>query len=65
MVACVWACTFLTGIMTGVEDYDVVVVGAGLYGIQAARTYLEIHPLAKVTILEADEVVGGVWSESK
>lgn len=37
----------------------------GIYGIQAARTYLEIHPDAKLVILEADEVVGGVWSTSE
>ena len=44
------------------ESWDVVVIGAGIYGIQAARTYLEIHPIAKLVILESDDVVGGVWS---
>lgn len=36
----------------------------GLYGIQAARCYLDIHPTAKLVILEGDDVVGGTWSSS-
>ncbi len=36
----------------------------GLYGIQAARYYLDIHPEAKLCILESDDVVGGTWSSS-
>lgn len=41
---------------------DVLVIGAGLYGIQAARTYLEVHPDERVVILEAGSTVGGAWS---
>lgn len=47
---------------TSPEQVDLVVIGAGIYGIQAARTYLEIHPEKKVVILEASDAVGGVWS---
>ena len=36
----------------------------GLYGIQAARYYLESHPYAKLTIIEGDGVIGGAWSSS-
>lgn len=36
----------------------------GLYGIQAARYYLNIHPEAQLCVLEADDEVGGVWSGS-
>ena len=46
------------------EHYDVAIIGSGLYGIQAARYYLEVHPEAKLVIFEADDVVGGVWSTS-
>lgn len=38
---------------------------AGLYGIQAARYYLDVHPDAKLLLLEADDVVGGTWSSSR
>ena len=37
----------------------------GLYGIQAARYYLEVHPNAKLVLLEADDVIGGTWSSSR
>lgn len=48
------------------EDiYDLIIVGAGIYGIQAARTYLELHPFRKVLILEASACIGGVWSRGK
>ncbi|KAL6721672.1 hypothetical protein ACLMJK_000776 [Lecanora helva] len=46
-------------------DYDVIIIGAGLYGIQAARTYLEIHPKANLCILESDDVIGGTWSSKR
>lgn len=36
----------------------------GLYGIQAARYYLDIHPEARLRVLESDDVVGGTWSRS-
>ena len=48
-----------------VEDWDVTIIGAGIYGIQAARTYLEIHPTANLIVLEADDGVGGVWSAER
>ncbi|KAK0507822.1 hypothetical protein JMJ35_009711 [Cladonia borealis] len=45
--------------------YDVVIIGAGLYGIQAARYYLDIHPNARLCILESDNVIGGTWSSKR
>ncbi len=36
----------------------------GLYGIQAARYYLDVYPKASVVLLEADDCIGGVWSSS-
>lgn len=36
----------------------------GLYGIQAARYYLDVHRNAKLLLLEADDVIGGTWSSS-
>ena len=43
---------------------SLLILSEGLYGIQAARYYLDIHPYAKLAILESDDVVGGVWSSS-
>lgn len=51
--------------MSGTPEFDVVVIGAGIYGIQSARTYLEIHPDAKLAILEASGSIGGVWSKGR
>ncbi|MCJ1244424.1 monooxygenase [Trapelia coarctata] len=44
---------------------DLVIIGAGLYGICAARNYLEIHPEFNVSILEESSCVGGVWSSER
>lgn len=41
---------------------DLVVVGAGIAGIAAARFYLEIHPKCRLIILERDNCAGGVWN---
>lgn len=51
--------------MGGSEVQDVVIIGAGLYGIQAARTYLEVHPRASLVVFEAAIDIGGVWSKSR
>lgn len=48
-----------------IQNYDLVIVGAGIYGIQAARTFLELHPSAKVAVLEASGSIGGVWSQGE
>ena len=49
--------------MAMTRRYDVAIIGAGMYGIQAARTYLEIYPDAKIAILEASASLGGAWSK--
>jgi len=50
--------------MDGME-YDLLILGAGIYGIQAARTYLDIHPEAKILVFEAANTVGGSWSSER
>ncbi|KAH7076296.1 hypothetical protein FB567DRAFT_452433 [Paraphoma chrysanthemicola] len=47
------------------EPLDLLVIGAGIYGIQAARTYLTINPSHSIIVLEADETPGGVWSKKR
>lgn len=45
------------------SEWDLIVIGAGIYGIQVARTYLELHPTRRIVVLEASGEVGGVWSK--
>lgn len=40
-------------------------VNIGWYGLAAAKTYLEVHPDAKVVVLEAESSVGGVWATNR
>ena len=54
-----------TSIATDTEqaaEYDLCVIGAGTSGVASARFYLDVHPNAKVVLLERDHSVGGVWS---
>jgi len=43
--------------------YDVVVIGAGLQGLAAAKTYLQLEPSAGLLIIDSNETVGGVWAK--
>ncbi|KAF2730455.1 flavin-binding monooxygenase-like protein-like protein [Polyplosphaeria fusca] len=47
------------------EVVDLVVVGAGLYGITAAVTYHRLHPTARVLLLEASGSIGGPWASHR
>lgn len=49
--------------MSATEVLDLVVIGGGTSGIAAARFYLDIHPEARVTIVEREGAVGGVWGK--
>ncbi|GLA18446.1 hypothetical protein AnigIFM62618_006092 [Aspergillus niger] len=46
------------------EEHEVIVVGAGLAGLAAAKTYLELSPETDLLMLEARSAVGGVWAEN-
>ncbi|KAH8645854.1 putative dimethylaniline monooxygenase [Tricladium varicosporioides] len=48
-----------------VETVDVAIIGAGWYGLVAARTYLRLQPNVKLLIIDSDTTVGGVWSEDR
>ncbi|KAF1964296.1 dimethylaniline monooxygenase (N-oxide forming) [Bimuria novae-zelandiae CBS 107.79] len=47
------------------EEFDVVVVGAGWYGLGAAKTYLQLHPDDSILVLESASSAGGVWSRDR
>lgn len=40
----------------------ILMISVGLYGIAAARSFLEIHPNLNLIILESEAVAGGTWS---
>ncbi|KAI5243427.1 dimethylaniline monooxygenase (N-oxide forming) [Aureobasidium subglaciale] len=46
-------------------QFDLVVIGAGWYGLPVAATYLQLHPHANVLVLEAKSTIGGVWSQER
>ncbi|RPA96519.1 FAD/NAD(P)-binding domain-containing protein [Choiromyces venosus 120613-1] len=45
--------------------FDVIIVGAGPFGIIAAKTYLELNPKATLALLESDTSLGGAWSKNR
>ncbi|KAI9927046.1 hypothetical protein MW887_003427 [Aspergillus wentii] len=43
-------------------NIDLVVIGAGWFGLAAAKAYIDINPLHNVVILDSAPSVGGVWA---
>ncbi|ROT41101.1 FAD/NAD(P)-binding domain-containing protein [Sodiomyces alkalinus F11] len=47
------------------DEYDVLIVGAGWYGLIAAYTYLKLAPETKLLILDDGDTLGGVWNSER
>ncbi|CAF3646744.1 unnamed protein product [Fusarium graminearum] len=47
------------------EQFDLVVVGAGYYGLGAAKQYHVTHPDDSLAIFDVNASVGGVWSNER
>ncbi|KAJ5762642.1 cofactor FMO1 FAD enzyme [Penicillium manginii] len=47
------------------EQVDVLVVGAGWYGLVAAQTYLKLAPETNLVVLDDGETIGGIWSQER
>ncbi|MFI2562240.1 flavin-containing monooxygenase [Nocardia farcinica] len=43
------------------EEFDIVIIGAGISGIGAARYIVEAFPDKRVVVLEGRENIGGTW----
>ncbi|MGW0162584.1 flavin-containing monooxygenase [Mycobacterium sp. NPDC003323] len=43
------------------EEFDIVVIGAGISGIGAARYFTEAFPGKRVVVFEGRENIGGTW----
>lgn len=51
--------------MLNMQDshYDVIIVGSGLQGLVAAKTYLALAPDTSLLILDSNLTIGGVWAK--
>ncbi|WYZ44122.1 hypothetical protein EsH8_VII_000558 [Colletotrichum jinshuiense] len=47
------------------ESYDAVVVGAGWFGLAAAKAFAQLNPNANLAVLETAESCGGTWSKNR
>ncbi|KAI6781161.1 Flavin monooxygenase-like protein [Emericellopsis cladophorae] len=47
------------------SSYDIVVVGAGWYGLAAAKAASQMMPTSTMAILESAESCGGTWSANR
>ncbi|PSN61670.1 putative dimethylaniline monooxygenase [Corynespora cassiicola Philippines] len=47
------------------ETYDTIVVGAGWFGLAAAKTRIQLHPHENVAVFESAESCGGTWSKNR
>ena len=45
------------------SHFDVIVVGAGLQGLVAAKTFLEADASLDLAILDSNKTIGGVWAK--
>ncbi|MFE3105478.1 flavin-containing monooxygenase [Nocardia tengchongensis] len=46
---------------TGNEEFDIVIIGAGISGIGAARYVTKAFPTKRVVVLESRDEIGGTW----
>ncbi|KAG0637553.1 hypothetical protein HOY80DRAFT_924147 [Tuber brumale] len=44
---------------------QVIVVGAGWFGLIAAKTYLQVNPVHTLLLLESSTTIGGTWSKDR
>ncbi|KAE8316954.1 hypothetical protein BDV41DRAFT_573454 [Aspergillus transmontanensis] len=47
------------------ELLDVAIIGAGWFGLKAARTYLDLEPNINLAVFDGDSCVRGVWSKER
>ncbi|KAJ6006417.1 hypothetical protein N7451_004361 [Penicillium sp. IBT 35674x] len=45
------------------ESFDVIIVGTGVGGLAAAKTYIELSPQTDLILIEKRATLGGVWAK--
>ncbi|KAL8902853.1 MAG: hypothetical protein Q9207_004342 [Kuettlingeria erythrocarpa] len=45
------------------QHTDVLIIGAGIQGLVAAKTFLQLSPATSILILDSQSSVGGVWAK--
>ncbi|CBX98380.1 hypothetical protein IAQ61_010478 [Plenodomus lingam] len=48
-----------------VEQVDLVIIGAGIYGLTSASTYHRLHPSSSILIVDSAPGVGGPWASHR
>ncbi|EPS37742.1 hypothetical protein H072_8534 [Dactylellina haptotyla CBS 200.50] len=47
------------------DEFDLIIVGAGLYGLYTAKTFLELCPSMNLLIVDSLSSPGGVWAKER
>ncbi|KAF2125387.1 FAD/NAD(P)-binding domain-containing protein [Dothidotthia symphoricarpi CBS 119687] len=47
------------------ESFDLVIVGAGIHGLNMLKTYRDVHPSASILVLDKGSSIGGVWAKDR
>ncbi|KAK8153697.1 hypothetical protein IWX90DRAFT_444950 [Phyllosticta citrichinensis] len=47
------------------EEFDLIVIGAGWNGLATVKTYIQQHPTENVLVIDSAESIGGVWSQDR
>ncbi|KAJ4993405.1 hypothetical protein SVAN01_00953 [Stagonosporopsis vannaccii] len=47
------------------DAFDLVIVGAGIHGLTALKTYRDVHPDASILAIDKADSLGGVWAKNR
>ncbi|KAK6515276.1 hypothetical protein TWF506_007620 [Arthrobotrys conoides] len=47
------------------EKFDLLIIGAGIYGLYTAKTFLTICPTINLLVVDSLPSIGGVWSKER
>ena len=47
------------------EEADLVIIGACIFGLTTAHTYHRLHPSSKILILDSSPSIGGPWAPQR
>lgn len=47
------------------EEVDLIIIGAGVFGLTMAATYHRIHPEAQLIVIDSAPSIGGTWSSHR